>query len=276
MSDDRSPPDRDRGEGWAAASPESRPRGRGRRPFLAIAWVLLAIVLLGAAGFVVWASDPLGPDAAALAASSGGDGVAVTQAADGYEFAPASVDPTAGIVLYPGGHVDVRSYAPLARELASRGYLVVVPPMTLSLAVFSPYRADAVLAKHPRISTWAVGGHSLGGTMAALWAGRNLGRVKALVLLASYPAAGTDLSRSGLRVISLRGSADALVTTAKIDAARPLLPSTTVYVTLPGGNHGQFGSYGPQPGDGAATISPQRQRIVTAEIVDAFLRGSKP
>lgn len=44
---------------------------------------------------------------------------------------------------------------------------------------------------------------------------------------------------------------------------------------IPGGKHAQFGSYGPQDGDGEASLSPGEQRALTAdEIAGAFLRGA--
>ncbi len=41
--------------------------------------------------------------------------------------------------------------------------------------------------------------------------------------------------------------------------------STTRFVLIQGGNHGQFGSYGDQPSDNPATISPTAQWEQTAD-----------
>jgi hypothetical protein len=67
--------------------------------------LLLAAVL----GFVAWGLTPLGPTDLALQALESGKGVTVTQAAGGWAFSPSSTEPTAALVLYPGGHVDARS-----------------------------------------------------------------------------------------------------------------------------------------------------------------------
>jgi hypothetical protein len=54
----------------------------------------------------------------------------------------------------------------------------------------------------------------------------------------------------------------------KNQASRTLLPSTTRWVALEGGNHAQFGWYGPQSGDRPATLSHTEQQ---AQIVAATL-----
>jgi len=54
----------------------------------------------------------------------------------------------------------------------------------------------------------------------------------------------------------------------KFDETKALLPADTQYVVIDGGNHAQFGSYGFQPGDNEATISPEEQwtQISTATV----------
>jgi hypothetical protein len=51
-----------------------------------------------------------------------------------------------------------------------------------------------------------------------------------------------------------------LATPAKIAAAGDRLPAGSRYVEIAGGNHAQFGEYGPQSGDGAAEIPGPAQR----------------
>jgi len=43
-------------------------------------------------------------------------------------------------------------------------------------------------------------------------------------------------------------------------------------MTIEGGNHAQFGSYGPQPGDNEATISAQEQLDQTVEAIALLMR----
>jgi len=194
------------------------------------------------------------------------DGLVDVQTEPWLVFRPAGDDPTTGLILYPGARVDPRAYAPAARSLAEQGFLVVIVPMPLNLAFFAPDRALEVMQAFPGIDQWAVGGHSLGGAMSARFAYQNPTETQGLVLWAAYPAASDDLSGRDLAVTSVYGTLDGLATGEKIDASRPLLPPGTTWAAIEGGNHAQFGWYGPQGGDNPATISrgEQQAQIVAA------------
>jgi pimeloyl-ACP methyl ester carboxylesterase len=151
--------------------------------------------------------------------------------------------------------VDYRAYAPLLRAIAEQGYLVVLTPMPLNLAVFGIETAGLVLPAFPEIQRWAVGGHSLGGSMAAQYVTNHPGQVAGLVFWASYPAA--SMVDNPAKVVSISASNDGLATPAKIADSHHLLAPTTSYVVIAGGVHAQFGSYGVQPGDGIPTISQE-------------------
>lgn len=230
-------------------------------------WWLILIVLLfaGTAGFVIWGSTPLGPMPEALTALESDPKVAVTT---NYwiTFAPAEAEAETGFIIYPGGRVDPRAYAPTARAIAEEGVYVVIVPMPLNLAVLAPNRAQTVIDAHPEIDTWAIGGHSLGGAMAARFADTNPELVDGLVLWASYPAESNSLAdQDSLAVASIYATEDGLATPEKIEASRPLLPPQTKWVEIAGGNHAQFGWYGSQDGDGTATISRETQQNVVVE-----------
>ena len=164
--------------------------------------------------------------------------------------------------------MDPRSYSPAAQAVAGEGYLVVIAPMPLNLAVFAADAAGDVIAAYPDVSPWAIGGHSLGGAMAARFTYSHPGEVQGLVLWAAYPDGSNDLSDRDLAVTSIYGTLDGLATMEKIDASRPLLPPTTEWVAIEGGNHGQFGWYGPQSGDNPASISreEQQRQVVAATL----------
>jgi dienelactone hydrolase len=231
-------------------------------------WALLlglAALTLAAGGFVLWAEMTPSPMAEAFSALESGGQVEVTTNR-WFVFRPANQDPETGLVLYPGGRVDPRSYAPAARAIAAEGYLVVVVPMPLNLAVLGADKASEVIAAYPEVHYWAVGGHSLGGAMAARFAYSHPSLVDGLVLWAAYPDASNDLSSSELAVTSIYGTLDGLATEGKIAASRPLLPANTRWVAVEGGNHAQFGWYGPQARDNPAAISREEQQ---QEIIDS-------
>lgn len=228
-------------------------------------WIVLLLPLLVGIGFVAWASGSASPLPEALAALESDETVRVDT--EGWlTFWPVDDAVETGFIFYPGGKVDARAYAPLAKAVAAQGYPMIIVPMPVNLAVFAPGRAAEVMADFPEIEQWVVGGHSLGGAMAARFAYEQSETVAGLVLWASYPAPENDLSTSDLPVTSIYGILDGLATVDKIEAARPLLPPDTQFVPVDGGNHAQFGWYGAQGGDKPATITPLEQQ---AKIVEA-------
>jgi pimeloyl-ACP methyl ester carboxylesterase len=237
-------------------------------------WILLLIPVLLVGGFIVWAMTPLGPMPEALAALESDAQVQVEQG-QWYVFRPVEGSPDTGIILYPGGRVDPRSYAPQAHALAAAGYLAVIVPMPLNLAVFNPEAAAQVMAAYPEITDWAAGGHSLGGAMAANFARQNPELLDGLFFWAAYPASSDDLSGLDLAVISIYATLDGLMTGAEVEASRARLPADTAWTAIEGGNHAQFGWYGDQPGDNPATISREQQQAQVLEAMLLFLEGGK-
>ena len=209
--------------------------------------ILLAVILLVLAGFTIWAYTPLGPMPEAIAALQS-DAQVQVDTSPWLTFTPVGAQPTTGFVFYPGGRVDPRSYAPPARALAEQGYLVTIAPMPFNLAVFKPAAADAVIAAHPEITNWVIGGHSLGGAMAANYVYTHPDAVQGLALWAGYPAGNNGLADRQLPVASIYGTNDGLATPAKIEASRALLPASTRWVPIEGGNHAADGLVRPAAG----------------------------
>ena len=242
------------------------------RKSIKILLAILLVLIIAGAGFVIWANGAPAPMPEAMAALQSDQDVNVT-VGDWLVFKPANGSYETGYIFYSGGKVDYRSYAPYANEIAKQGYLVVIPKMPLNLAVFSPNIAGEVIAAFPEVKNWALGGHSLGGSMASSFIFSTPEFNGALVLLASYPASSNDLStRSGLIAYSISGSNDGLATPEKIKASYPLLPPSTVFVEIKGGNHAQFGWYGSQSGDLPADISREDQQMQVVQLtLDALI-----
>jgi len=226
---------------------------------------LLTLLIVSAAGFLIWANTPPKPEAQALDSLQSTQGVQYTNINGWLTFIPTNPLHKTGLILYPGGRIDYRSYTPHARAIAQAGYTVVVVPMPLNFAFLGVNRANDVINTFPTIENWAVGGHSLGGAMAAEFVNANLDRVGGLVLWASYPAESTDLSNSGLAVISISASNDGLTTRQEILNSHDRLPRNSVFLEIQGGNHAGFGWYGAQKGDGPLEIAKtdQQAQIVT-------------
>lgn len=235
-------------------------RSIGKRILLIFALLLIAASL----GFIGWASFPLGPGPDAIQAMQSDSMVTVENIQGWTVFIPANGQTETGFIFYPGGRVDYRSYAPVLKSIAEQGYLVVLIPMPLSMAVFAPDKAAKVFPAFPEIKNWVIGGHSLGGAMAARYCYKHPGEINGLALWASYPADSNSLAGQDLTVLSIFGSQDGQA--EKLAAAGNLLPADTNWVIIKGGNHAQFGDYGLQPGDGVAEISPMQQwdQVITA------------
>jgi hypothetical protein len=243
-----------------------------RRPWLKrILWLAAALILIAAAGFVIWGLTPSQPMPQALSALESDQAVTVTQGR-WLVFSPVQpAQPETGLIFYPGGHVDTRAYAPQAHAVAAQGYLVIIPQMPLNLAVLNVNAADEIIRAYPRVKNWAIGGHSLGGAMAAAFLYQHPQAADGLVLWASYPAAGNSLADSELKVVSISASRDGLSTPAKITASKTLLPVSTRWVQIMGGDHAQFGWYGAQSGDLPAEISREEQQAQTVNATLALL-----
>jgi pimeloyl-ACP methyl ester carboxylesterase len=233
--------------------------------------ILLIVILGGSTAFVIWAQTPSQAQSAALAALKSDELVRVTETGKAITFEPISGDATTGFIFYPGGHVDYRAYAPILHQIAAQGYLVVLVPVRLNLAFFDIEAGAPALKDFPQIKTWVTGGHSLGGVAAALFAPKHP-EIRGVIFWASYPA-DDQLKTAGLKVLSIYGTQDGgLDNGAVIEQHKAYQPADTSFVVIEGGNHGQFGDYGPQPGDKPASITPEDQwQQVTQATVD-FLK----
>jgi hypothetical protein len=231
----------------------------------------LILLLAGAGGFVLWATNPAQPEALALAAMETRDGVRFEDVDGWLVFEPTGSEPATGLIFYPGGRVDPRAYAPHVSDIAGQGFTVVIVPMPLNLAIFGLNRADQVMAAFPDIEIWAIGGHSLGGAMGAEYVRANPEQVSGLVLWASFPGGNNDLSAAATPILSIYASNDGLATLEDIADSRARLPLSTTFVEISGGNHAGFGWYGPQNGDGQASLSKPEQQDLIVQATVTFL-----
>ena len=233
-----------------------------------LAGLVFGVVVLG---FAIVQSRPAA-ETALSAMYSDGQVQFSTGEGDWLVFTPRGAEPFVGFIFYPGGNVDPRAYAPLARKIAAEGYLVIIPQMPFDLAVFAPNKAAQVISSYPEIETWAIGGHSLGGVMAAAYAADHPDQITGLVLWASYPADSNDLSTFGLSVLSVYATLDGVASLEEVESSRTRLPADTRWVAIDGGNHAQFGDYGDQTGDNPAEISTAEQHAIIVRETVEFLQ----
>jgi len=229
-----------------------------------IAVVLTSVLIWG----ISWATFARQPLPNAIDALVSDDQVQITSS-PWLVFMPARSKPTTGLIFYPGGRIDPRGYAPLMHTIAAEGYLVIVPEMPLNMAPFNINIAKVIQANYPEIEYWAIGGHSVGGTMAAQYTDNHTEDINGLIFWASYPANNVALTDLSLPVTLIYGSMDPRVNAESVGKRRELLPQHCRYIQIVGGDHHQFGAYEINPEEQFATISQsyQHQQIIQATLV---------
>jgi hypothetical protein len=234
---------------------------------------LAIIIVLFISDFIIWGLTPQTAQSIALGGMQSNQDVSVSQVGKWTVFTPTAQQPETGMIFYPGGHVDARSYAHLLNEISAAGYQVVLAPMPLNLAFLGLNQASEIILEFDQIDQWVLTGHSLGGAMSVQYAKNNPNTLDGLILWGSYPAKNSDLSDQDLAAASIYGTLDGLSSLEEIEATKPLLPSGTQFIAIKGGNHAQFGSYGFQKGDLEAAISPEEQQKLIVEATVQFLES---
>ena len=232
--------------------------------------VCLAVLLVFGVGGYAYVSDYYHADETALEAMAyQTDSVQTEQDGNVTWFVPENS--TTGLIFYPGGKVEHTAYAPLLRACAENGILCALVRMPGNLAVLDANAADGLQQEHPEVTTWYIAGHSLGGAMASNYVAAHSEYFDGLILLAAYST--KDLTGTTLRALSVYGSEDGVMNRESYEKNWSKLPADTTEVVLDGGCHAQFGSYGPQDGDGVPTISGEEQVRQTTEAITAFIGG---
>ena len=238
---------------------------KGKKTLIISAGAALAVLLLIVASFFIYVSDYYHADVAAGEAMSSDNVVTVRETQYGVLFDGPSDDKA--LIFYPGGKVDETAYAPLLHKIASGGIDVCLMKMPFRLAVLDTNAADKAFAEH-KYQTWYIGGHSLGGVMAAKYASSNSDKIKGVIMLASYPSSQLP---SGMDALLITASEDQVINKTKLKESRRFLPGKYTEVSIDGGNHSQFGNYGQQKNDGQALISSDEQQDKTAEAITNFI-----
>ena len=243
----------------------TRRKKRLRIAFFSIALSLLLIL----AAFFIYVGIYYEADEEAISAFAPMDAVD-TEVLDGaIAFKPRDTEVRAGLIFYPGGKVESEAYRPLMAALAEQGILSILIDMPFNLAVLDVNAADGYAALFPGVSRWFIGGHSLGGSMAASYLAKHTSEFEGLILLGSYTTA--DLSQTGLSALSLYGSEDRVMNREKYEKNKMHLPPDFTEQVIEGGCHAYFGMYGAQSGDGTPTLRAEEQILITANVISLFM-----
>lgn len=190
-------------------------------------------------------------------------------------FNPLAGQARTGLVLYPEGRMDIRTYARVGRALAKEGYRVVFLSRRLDVTFDGQEeqaRIEAVMENFGEVENWLVGGHTWGAGAAVYYAGTFPERVTGVVLWAPRLEGSSILVESDLPVLVVYGTLDD-ENVSLVSTHQNLLPQHTVWMAIEGANRVQFADFGPMAADVGATISSAKQQQQVAQATVDFLRA---
>src|SRR5712692_7155601 len=240
------------------------------RPFAALG--LAALIVFAGWSFVAYRATP-----DARAALRGDDRITVERGEGYWLFQPKTPAGAVGLVFFPGAFVEPAAYAPLARDVAQRGYPVLLIELPWRGAFGAADWPDVLVRAHDAmrraaaVRRWIVAGHSSGGGVASRLVFSDPSNIAGLVLIGSTHPRDFSLAHIPLPVTRVYGTRDTVADVDKLQQTRDNLPPSTRMVPIDGGNHSQFGYYGFQPGDSRATITRDtQQRLTRQALTDAL------
>lgn len=234
---------------------KTNPMSRRKKWLIAGEIVLLILTILAGA-FFWYVSDYYRAEAVALAVMGQDSGI--SQQDDLTILSPSYPTDTA-IIFYPGAKVEAEAYLPLLDQIRQTGVTCMLVHMPFRMAIFDADAAEEVIARFPEIQHWYIAGHSMGGAMASKFASDHPDLVDGLILMGAYIYGDYPEENT----LTIYGSLN--------QSVEDHIDYTENIVEIQGGNHAQFGNYGPQKGDPPATISAEEQQRQTVEAIAAFL-----
>lgn len=232
---------------------ETKPRHKRGK---IIAGILLVVLLLAGGGFYWYVSNYYRAEDVALEVLSAGDNIEVR---DDLTILSPSYPTDTAIIFYPGAKVEAAAYLPLLDQLRQTGLTCILVEMPFHLAIFGVNAAEDVMAQFPDISHWYIAGHSMGGAMASQFAADHPDEVDGLILLGAYLYGDYPPQKT----LTIYGSLN--------QSVEDEIDYTENVVEIEGGNHAQFGNYGPQKGDLPAAISAAEQQAQAVEAISDFI-----
>ncbi|MBQ0001307.1 MAG: alpha/beta hydrolase [Clostridiales bacterium] len=225
--------------------------------------IFLLLMVCGIVGAGVYLVQSFSPESTALEIMEENEALIKRRTGVRESLIYRTKNPVAALIFYPGAKVPEEAYIPMMQALAEQHILCIIPHMPFDLAFFKPGAAENLKELYPDIESWYIGGHSLGACMAASYVSKHTEEYDGLILLAGYSM--KDLSDSGLKVLSMYGSEDEILSKERYNKYYSNLPDDTKEVVIDGGCHAYFGYYGEQKGDGTPTISHEEQMQQTVD-----------
>ncbi|GAB4029595.1 alpha/beta hydrolase [Spirosoma gilvum] len=176
------------------------------------------------------------------------------------------------LVFFPGAMVDPTAYAPLARRVAEAGYAVYIIKMPWRLATYGYKKINGLPEFADTTKQYVLCGHSQGAKMAAQYVYEFPGKMAGLILIGTSHPRDISLATLTIPVMKIWATHDGLASPKEVTQNKGKLPASTEFVVIQGGNHAQFGYYGPQLGDDTPTISRAEQQKICEQAIVRFLQ----
>lgn len=232
-----------------------KPIFRRKKRLIAVGSVLLLLVILASA-FFWYVSDYYRAEDVALDVMAQNSGITVQ---DNLTILSPTYPTDTALIFYPGAKVEAEAYLPLLDQIRQTGVACILVHMPFHMAIFDADAAQKVIAQFPEYQHWYIAGHSMGGAMASKFAADHPDQVDGLILLGAYIYGDYPDEDT----LTIYGSLN--------QSVEDNIDYTENIVEIEGGNHAQFGNYGPQKGDLPAAISAEEQQKQTVEAIEAFL-----
>jgi len=180
---------------------------------------------------------------------------------------------TPAMVIVPEFKCDPVAYVPLAINIATNGYIVVIMSPKLHFPPFASSSINQFLDTYQ--TNFVIGGHGVGAdTASAFVANTDSRSVRGLFMMA--PFSGPQPPPNGIQTTIVYGDDDGWVSTDQIAKIRSNFPSNTNYTLITGANHAQFGSFASGfSGDSSPKVSADAQQQQTVAAAVSLLQSIK-
>ena len=227
-----------------------------RKKWLVASGIVLLVLAILAGVFFWYVSDYYRAEDAALEILAQDSGITVQDNLT--ILSPAAPTDTA-MIFYPGAKVEAEAYLPLLDQIRQTGITCILVHMPFHMVIFDANAAEDVIDQFPAFQHWYIAGHSMGGAMASQFASDHPDQIDGLILMGAYIYGDYPAEKT----LTIYGSLN--------QSVEDHIDYTENIVEIEGGNHAQFGNYGPQKGDLPAAISAEEQQKQTVAAIEAFL-----
>lgn len=148
----------------------------------------------------------------------------------------------------------MKNYSEIMFKLSENGLDCFLMRMPYSLTFNDINMADKIIKKFKNYKEFYISGHSLGGSIVAVYAFEHKKEIKGVALIAAFSIFKLP---DNMKALSLVASNDKILEWPLYNYFLKNLRKGYTEVKIKWSNHGHFGNYGKQFGDDKATISVQ-------------------